>query len=163
MAYRRRNSSTGSTTVIRLALITAITLAGCGSANIKAKNIDEQPAEMSKTKSSSSEPPQITEIHKDALEKLLADGPASILAMVQTDSYMQNGKFAGFAIVAFRTTPPAFLDLREGDVVTSINNLPIERPEQYFKIFEALKTATELKFDILREGEAQTLIYPILP
>jgi type II secretory pathway component PulC len=108
-------------------------------------------------------PPPETELHRAALDELLARGPAYVLAMVQTDSAMANGRFAGFKIVSFRTALPAYLELVPGDVVTRVNDLPIERPEQFFEVFEKLKTATEVKFEILRDGAPKTLVYPIVP
>jgi len=107
--------------------------------------------------------PVETELHRAALDELLAKGPAYVLAMVQTDSVMAGGRFTGFKIVSFRTALPAYLELAPGDVVTRVNDLPIERPEQFFEVFEKLKTATEVKFDILRDGAPKTLVYPIVP
>jgi type II secretory pathway component PulC len=107
--------------------------------------------------------PVETELHRAALDELLAKGPAYVLALVQIDAAKIGGKFSGFRIVSFRTELPAFLDLRPGDVVTRVNGLPIERPEQFFAVYEALKTATELKFDVLRDDAPKTLAYPIVP
>ena len=108
-------------------------------------------------------PPPETELHRAALDELLAKGPAYVLAMVQIDSVMANGRFTGFKIVSFRAELPAYLELAPGDVVTRVNDLPVERPEQFFEVFEKLKTATEVKFDILRGGAPRTLAYPIVP
>ena len=104
-----------------------------------------------------------TELHRAALDELLARGPAYTLAMVQIDSAKADGKFVGFTIVSFRTELPAYLDLEPGDVVTKVNGLPIETPDQFFAVFEALKTATEVRFDVLREGKAQAITVPVVP
>jgi len=107
--------------------------------------------------------PVETELHRAALDELLSRGPAYVLAMVQIDSSMKDGKFVGFEIISFRTELPAYLDLRPGDVVTRINDLPIERPEQFFEVFEKLKTASEVKLDIRRDGAPKTIVVPIVP
>jgi type II secretory pathway component PulC len=107
--------------------------------------------------------PVETELHRAALDGLLSKGPAYVLAMVQIDSAKKDGKFVGFEIVSFRTELPAYLDLRPGDVVTRVNDLPIERPEQFFDVFEELKTAAEVKFDVLRDGAPKMIAVPIVP
>jgi len=104
-----------------------------------------------------------TELHRAALDGLLAKGPAYVLAMVQIDPAKRDGRFVGFQIVSFRAELPAYLDLRPGDVVARVNDLPIERPEQFFAVFEALKTAGEVKFDVLRDGERREIAVPIVP
>jgi len=132
-------------------------LAGCGGSKA------EEASTSADVSDDAEAPPPETELHRAALDELLARGPAYVLAMVQTDSVMANGRFTGFKIVSFRTALPAYLELAPGDVVTRVNDLPIERPEQFFDVFEKLKTATEVKFDILRDGAPKTLAYPIVP
>jgi len=138
------------------ALLLACMLVGCGGAKT-------EEASTSADVSAADAPPVETELHRAALDELLAKGPAYVLAMVQIDSVMADGRFTGFKIVSFRTALPAYLELAPGDVVTRVNDLPVERPEQFFEVFEKLKTATEVKFDILRGGAPKTLTYPIVP
>lgn len=126
-------------------------------------NSDDQSAQVAPTKEDIAQPPVITDVHRDELDRVLAEGPAKVLAMVQTDSYKEHERFLGFRIVAFRIDAKQVLGLREGDVVTRVNGLFIERPEQYFQVFEKLKTATEISFRIIRNGEPMVLTTPILP
>jgi type II secretory pathway component PulC len=136
--------------------VLVLCLAGCGGSKIEATSTSADVG--------AAEAPVVeTELHRAALDELLARGPAYVLAMVQTDSALSGGRFVGFKIVAFRTELPAYLDLEPGDVVTRVNDLPIERPEQFFTVFEKLKIATEVKFDILRDGAPKTVICPIVP
>jgi S1-C subfamily serine protease len=100
-------------------------------------------------------------IGRAALEEVLSAGPAGVLASVQTDSVVDDGKFVGFRIVSFRVEVDPCLDLREEDVLTRVNGRVIERPEHYFEVFEALRTAKEIRFDLLRDGEPVTLTYPV--
>ena len=132
----------------------AFSLVGCGGA---------QPEPAAPAEPRVEAEPVETELHRAALDELLSKGPAYTLAMVQTDSVLSGGRFVGFRIVAVRTELPAYLDLEPGDVVQKVNGLPIERPEQFFAVFEKLKTATEVRFDVLRDGAPTTLVYPIVP
>ncbi len=101
-------------------------------------------------------------IMRSDLDDLLAHGPAYVLAMVQSDSHKVDGGFVGFRIVSFRVDLDPCIDLREDDVVTLVNGKSIERPEHYFEVFEALKTAHEVRFDILRDGAPLALTYPVV-
>ena len=102
-------------------------------------------------------------IDRSALDELLAGGPAPILGMVVTEPYRERGRFVGFRIVSFTQGEPTAIDLRPGDVILAINGRRIERPEHYFEVFEALKRADELSFDVKRDGVDQQLTYPIVP
>lgn len=136
--------------------VLGLTLVACGGAKT-------EEASTSGDESAADAPVVETELRRAALDELLAKGPAYALAMVQIDPAKKDGKFVGFRIVSFRSEIPAYLDLRPGDVVTRINDLPIERPEQFFDVFEKLKTAAEVKLDVLRDGAPKTITVPIVP
>jgi type II secretion system protein C len=74
-----------------------------------------------------------------------------------------DGKFHGFRIAALRD--PQFwagVDLKPGDVVTSVNGFPIERPEQAQTAFESLQVASELRVAYERDGRPHELVYAIV-
>ena len=101
-------------------------------------------------------------IQRADLHAVLAAGPAALLQKVVTEPVRKNGKFVGFRIAKFTQRPPAAIDLRPGDVVLSVNGRKIERPENYFQVFEELQVASELRFKLLRDNELKTLLYPII-
>jgi type II secretory pathway component PulC len=136
----------------------AVLLAACGGAQDEGAKTTPGNAATAEAAA-----PEETELHRAALDGLLAQGPAYTLAMVQSEAAKENGKFVGFTIVSFRIAPPAYLGLKPGDVVTRVNGLPIETPDQFFAVFEALKAATEVKFDILRGGKPEAIVVPIVP
>jgi type II secretory pathway component PulC len=93
-------------------------------------------------------------------------GLGAFLQHVELESQpvMAGGKFHGFRIAALHDA--AFwkgVDLRPGDVVTSVNGFPIERPEQAQAAFESLDVASELRVTYEREGRARELVYAITP
>ena len=72
---------------------------------------------------------------------------------------MRDGKFHGFRI---RSIDPKWgVDLRPGDVVTRVNGMPIEHPEEADAALRSLHQATMLKVDFEREGKARSLELPI--
>lgn len=72
---------------------------------------------------------------------------------------LTKAKFQGWEIVRLYPGDPCYLqvDLQPGDVVTQVNGKPIERPEQAFAIFSALRTDTALVVDYVRGGQVQRL------
>lgn len=100
-------------------------------------------------------------IRREDLDAFLAQGPAALLARVETAPVHRAGRFAGFRIVGFPRGAPRTIDLRPGDVVVRVNGRDIERPEQYFEAFGALSGTAELRFEILRDGEPAELVYPV--
>ncbi|MCP4199917.1 MAG: hypothetical protein GY762_22465 [Proteobacteria bacterium] len=101
-------------------------------------------------------------IQRADLQGVLAAGPAALLQKVVTEPVRKNGKFVGFRIAKFTQRPPMAIDLRPGDVVLSVNGRKIERPENYFQVFEELQVASELRFKLLRDNDVTTLLYPII-
>ena len=84
------------------------------------------------------------------------------LQQVEVEPSLDDGRFRGWVIVALR--PPTFwqgVDLAPGDVVTSVNDLPIERETEAFDAFESLRTAPELRVAYVRSGAARRIAYRI--
>jgi type II secretory pathway component PulC len=96
------------------------------------------------------------------LQAVLAAGPAALLQKVVTEPVRKNGKFVGFRLAEFTQGAPAAIDLRPGDIILLVNGRKIERPENYFQVFEELQVASELRFRLLRDNEVKTLLYPII-
>jgi type II secretory pathway component PulC len=101
-------------------------------------------------------------IQRDELLKVLAKGPGALLAMVETEPYRRNGRFVGFKIVRFASGAPGVIYLRRGDVIKAVNGLPVASPDDYFRAFQELQVASELRFDILRDDAPLLLTYPII-
>ncbi len=86
-----------------------------------------------------------------------------LLQMVEVQAALENGKFKGWKIVSLR--PPEFwqtVDLEPGDVVTSVNELPIERETEAFDAFQSLKTADKIVVSFQRGGTLRTLDYRVV-
>lgn len=159
-----------------ITLTMAVGLWGCShNADVSintGQDAEDQSNEISPEPAPEPEPePQVTSVdtrveagkilRKD-LMVVINQGPAFLLQKVQTKPFRQNGKFVGFQIAAFTQESPTTIDLKPGDVILKVNGRKVERPEHYFEIFQELKVAGELRFDILREGTKETLLYPIV-
>ncbi len=100
---------------------------------------------------------------RDEVQGALDAGLGAFLRRVavapELDGY---GRFAGFRVLALG--PAEFwqnVDLRPGDVVTDVNDLPIERETQAYRAFRSLEQAEELRVGLLRNGRRHTLTFRI--
>ena len=76
---------------------------------------------------------------------------------------LDGGQFVGWQVV--RLDEPEFwesIDLRLGDVVTAVNDRPIERETEAYDAFVALKRARQLRITLLRGGERLELVFKIV-
>ncbi len=142
----------------------ALAVHACGGPSASAKG----PAAVSASDSHASEAGSETPAHavsRSAVRDSIGQGLGVFLQRVDLDGkpVLAAGRFHGFRIAALRD--PAFwngVDLKPGDVVTSVNGLPIERPEQAQAVFESLQEAPELRVTYERDGERRELVYPIV-
>jgi S1-C subfamily serine protease len=93
----------------------------------------------------------------------LSRGLGDFLSHLQVEPALRAGKFHGWRVVALRAGDPLWqsTDLAPGDVVTAVNDRPIERPEQAFAAFQSLAVARELRVTYERNNARKELVYPI--
>jgi hypothetical protein len=97
-------------------------------------------------------------VRRTALARTLDAGLGSWLRGVDVEPRLDGKRFQGWLVRRLHPEDPCFadVDLRAGDVVSRINRRPIERPEQAFAVWTALRTAREIVVDYTRSGEART-------
>ena len=110
-------------------------------------------------------PPSDRAVARSAVHAVLSEGLGMFLRRVDVDDQpvFVGGKFHGFRIAGLRD--PQFwsgVDLKPGDVVTSVNGFPIEHPEQALTAFESLDVASELRVAVERGGQPRELVYAIV-
>ena len=105
----------------------------------------------------------LTELERAKVVKAVDDGLGHFLQRVELEASLKEGRFEGFRIVRF-AVPEDWrgVGILVGDVITSINDLPIERPEQAHAAFVALRTAPALEVAYLRAGSPMRLSLPIV-
>jgi type II secretory pathway component PulC len=91
-------------------------------------------------------------------------GFARFLQTLDVEPSLDSGRFRGWTIVELRSEELfGGVDLKEGDVVTSVNGLPIERETEAFNAFESLRGAEQITVAYARAGTSRTLSYRIVP
>ncbi len=100
-------------------------------------------------------------IARPRLDLVLREGPAWLLDKVPVEEVMSGGKFVGWRV---RELPAewAGVDLHPGDVITKVNAMPVETPNDFWAAWTTLSVASELKIDYLRGAEAKVLSMPIV-
>ncbi len=95
--------------------------------------------------------------------KRFAERPGEFFQSIDLDdrAVFADGKFHGFRLIALRDGLERS-GLQPGDVVVSVNKMPIERPEHAIAVFRSLEKAKELRVDYERNGEPKTVTVPII-
>ena len=105
-------------------------------------------------------------LRRSAVKRAVAEGVGAFLQRVEVDDrpVFVAGKFHGFRIAALRGDPRFWngVDVRPGDVVTRVNGLAIEHPEDAMQALQSLEVASELRVDYERGGEARELRFAIV-
>jgi type II secretory pathway component PulC len=90
-------------------------------------------------------------------------GLGRFLEHVEIEARLVNGEFRGWRIIDL--WPAAFwqgVDLRPGDLVISINGMPIEHETEAYAAFESLQTAPEISVAYYRGAEPKKLAFRVL-
>ena len=85
------------------------------------------------------------------------------LGHVVLEPSLSAGKFSGWSIVDL--VPRGLwggVDLRPGDVVTTVNGMRIEREAEAFDAFQAVRQAAALEITYLRQNQPRTLRFTIV-
>jgi S1-C subfamily serine protease len=106
----------------------------------------------------------ITQLERQDVVETVDAGLGAFLQDFSTEpSLTPEGEFVGFKIVRIHDRKKyEGLGIGPGDVVTSINGRPIERPTQAYAAFVSLKTAQSLDIEYLRGGRVMRLSLPIV-
>lgn len=152
--------------LLRPALVLSLSLgclatAACGGEAPALSAQSPTPQTTAPTTTAAAVPQPITSLKRSQVRQSIAKGLGYFLQNVAVEDYpvMDKGKFRGFKIRAI--TAEWVLDLRPGDVVTRVNGMPIEHPEEADAALRALEKAKALRVDFDRDGKAQTLELPI--
>jgi general secretion pathway protein C len=87
---------------------------------------------------------------------------AGLLRDARIAPNIENGKINGFKVM--RVKKGGFygqIGLQNGDIIHRVNSLELKGPEDGLQLFSELKTAKNIKIDITRNGQRQTLSYSV--
>ena len=136
-------------------------LVGCGGAPppVAPKSVAKAPVVQ---KAPEQRPPQGALFRED-VNALIERGFPEFLRRVEVEPRLVDGQFRGWSIIDL--SPREFwsgVDLKPGDIVTRVNDLPIERETEAFDAFESLKQSDALRVAYQRDGQSRVLEYKII-
>ena len=148
-----------------LVLPLVVSAAACGGSKSPPKTAEATPASSASAPggaSSTAAPTPVTSLKRAAVKETIARGLGAFLQNVTVEDWpvMHEGKFHGFKIRSINADWG--VDLRPGDVVTRVNGIVPEHPEEADAALRALEKASALKIDFERDGKAKTLELPIV-
>jgi type II secretory pathway component PulC len=144
------------------AVLATVLLAGCGAAAPPAPKVaTAPPVKVAKTPEAP-RPPKGALFRQD-VDAVVDSGFPQFLQRVEVEPRLVEGQFRGWSIV--NLSPRDFwsgVDLKPGDIVTRVNDLPIERETEAYDVFESLKQAGTLRVAFQRDGQSRVLEYRIV-
>ncbi|MBK8251721.1 MAG: serine protease [Polyangiaceae bacterium] len=93
------------------------------------------------------------------VERVLRQGPPWLLAQIVPEEVIRDGRFVGWRLLSL---PASWnIDLKPGDVVTKVNGLSIETPDDFWAAWMQMQSAVELRVAYERGGKPLELVMPI--
>ncbi|MBU0549954.1 hypothetical protein KKF91_20350 [Myxococcota bacterium] len=105
------------------------------------------------------------EISRAELLKTLDGGPQPFIASIGVAAHLEGGRFVGFKLTHFNPDSPLVNNafIRRGDVILTVNQEPLERPEQFMRAWEVVRAAQALDVVLLRDGQKRRFRWTITP
>ena len=98
-------------------------------------------------------------------DAVLSGSPQRIVAAVDVQPFLERGHFRGFQIVRIHSDGvlSALEAIVPGDVILTVNHEPIERPEQFMRAWDVVKSASAVDVEVLRGTRPVRLRWKIEP
>ncbi len=102
-------------------------------------------------------------IDRHYIERLRYFGPSLVLQHIQTDPAHDDDGFVGFEIIEISPAAEQYLTprLQRGDIITHVNLVQIEKPDDYMEAWKTLEDAEEIRIDFVRDGEPADVIWDV--
>jgi type II secretion system protein C len=76
--------------------------------------------------------------------------------------YFKGGEPYGFRVSNLGSDAPVYgLGVRTGDIIRSVNGVPIRTPEDAFKAYQQFQNEANVQLDIERNGQSTTVMVPL--
>jgi len=138
-------------------------LVGCGAAPEAPPAAPKAVAKASTAQKPVAKRPPQGALFREDVNALIERGFWEFLQRVEVKERVVDGQFRGWTIVTLN--PSDFwsgVDLKPGDIVIRVNDLPIERDTEAFDAFQSLKQSDALRVAFQRDGQSRVLEYKII-
>lgn len=92
----------------------------------------------------------------------LLNDPNSVMGLINVRPYQKDGQLVGYRLRPGkdRSLLRRF-GLRSGDIVTSVNGVPMNNPVKALEVLRDLSTASQISVDVLRNGAPQSFTFSV--
>ena len=92
----------------------------------------------------------------------LLNDPNSVMGLINVRPYQKDGQLLGYRLRPGkdRSLLRRF-GLRSGDIVTSVNGVPMNNPVKALEVLRDLSTASQISVDVLRNGTPQSFTFAV--
>lgn len=92
---------------------------------------------------------------------LVQQGPPWVLRRIISEEVLRkDGKFTGWRMVGLPEEWSG-IDLKPGDIVTRINGLPLETPDEAWEAWKSVARSPAIEVSLFRDGARRELVIPI--
>lgn len=96
------------------------------------------------------------------LRQQMAQNPQRLMDVVRAMPVQEQGKLSGYRVYPAGNSPVfTQLGLKPGDVVTSVNGIPLNNPAQSMQLLSSLKTSEQISITLTRNGQSQTQVLQV--
>lgn len=95
--------------------------------------------------------------------EFMKHGPAFALTQVVVEPVHGESGFVGFKVVSASREAQEFLrpHVKTGDVITHLNGVRVERPDDYLRAWNALKDTSVIRIDFVRDNESSVATWAV--
>lgn len=103
------------------------------------------------------------EVAQGDVKAFMTRGPSFALTQIVVDPVHGKSGFVGYKLVSATSDAQAFLrpQVKLGDVITHLNGVRIERPDDYLRAWNALKDTGVIRIDFLRDETASVATWAV--
>lgn len=141
---------------MRLAPLFALALLSCGTGEGKPPDHPDRPMISPEAEMAA---PKTTSLRRSQVKGAINRGLGVFFQNVLVDDAQRNGKFVGWRVQ--RMNPEWNTDIQPGDIITKVNGMPVESPDQADAALRSLEKASALRVEYEREGKPRVLELPI--
>ena len=100
-------------------------------------------------------------LSRQMLQEFLERGPSYTLTVVEVDPARKESSFVGFEVTAIAASARGFLGpwIQVGDVVTHVNGIKLESPDDYLQVWRSLQDVEAVRIDLLRSSETHVVTW----
>lgn len=106
--------------------------------------------------------PQTEAVQPQQIDRLQRLGPSVVFEHIRTEP-KHDDAFVGFEIVEISEVARPYVEahLQKGDVITHLNLVRLEKPDDYMEAWDTLGETDQIRVDFERDGEAKEAIWEV--